>query len=528
MKKINYLILVIALLTFAGSCKKGFLSELQNDPNNPTDAVASVQLVLPGSITGLVNIVNSNGPYQSVGVWMGYWNYAGGYSFNSTVQNYVLDNTTPQVWRNYYRVLTNLNVIKQKSATTNTLANYGDISEILQAICFKNLVDAYNDVPYSDALQGQANFFPSYNKGSDIYDSLVLKMDNAIKDIQGNSSNADVIVPSSADDIMFNGDMQQWMRLANTIKLKLLVQQSAVAAKQAYINSEAQSTASAGYLTQDALVNPGYSGAQPSPMYGQFGVSPSGGVNGGFNYIRENVTVINFYKNTNDTRLGYFAGKNGTQPNDPPGAPSNDYYSDILPIDKAQYNGDVLGIQSTPTANSSGIGPGIAQSPSQAAVMITAAESYFVQSEAVVRGYLTGDAKQLYQKGITASFEYLNVGGSPDAYAQTYYNQSNVANVSWPATMDAQIQAILTQKWAALNSINVYESWNDWRRTFGKGNGNSGYPVVPVSASPTNTQDHMPFRFYYPLEEPNTNSVNWLAAGGDKVNPFTDKIFWMP
>jgi hypothetical protein len=523
MKKIKFLIIALGLIICISSCKKGFLSELQNDPNNPTDAVASVQLILPGTLTSLVGTVNSTGPYQPMAVWLGYWNYAGGYSFNFTVQNYVMSNTSPQVWDNYYGILTNLNQIKIKATADAALSNYGAISDVLSALCYKNLVDAYNDIPYSQALQGQGNFFPAYDKASDIYDSLVLKLDNAISVIKGNLSGSDAVSPTT-DDIMFGGDMQQWLQLANTIKLKLLLQQSAVSGKQAYIKSEASSTDGVGYLQNDALVNPGYTSAQPSPMYGQFGIAPAGGVNGGFNYIRGNGTAIDFYKNTNDPRLAYFYGKNGTQPNDL----NNDFYSDLLPVDKSQYYGDVLGIQTTPTAASSGIGPGIVPNPSQSAVLMTAAESYFVQAEAVVRGYLTGNAQQLYQKGITASFEYLNVGNSPDSYAQTYYNQSDIPNVSWPAATNDQIRTIITQKWAALNSINPGEAWNDWRRTFGQGGANSGYPVVPVSESPTNTQAHMPFRLYYPLEEPNTNTANWKNAGGADVDPFTSKIFWMP
>jgi hypothetical protein len=527
MKKIIFLFLIAGILVTAG-CKKGYLTELQNNPNAPTTSAATVQLVLPGTLTDLVGVVNGTGPYQNIAVFLGYWNYAGGYSFNNSVQNYVMTNSSPEVWANYYGILTNLNVIHQQASASPTLVNYVAISNILEALCYKNLVDAYNDIPYSEALKGSGDLFPKYDKGSDVYDSLVASLDASMASIQANISNATAVTPTSNDDIMFGGNMHDWLLFANTIKLKLLVQQSAVSAKQSYIKTEAGSTASVGYLDHDALVNPGYTAAQPSPMYGQFGVAPSGGVNGDFNYIREGGYVIDFYKNTNDPRLGYFAGINGTQPNDPGGS-SNDYYSFSLPLNKANYNGDYQGIQTTPTANSSGIGPGIVQSPVQSAVMMTAAESYFVQAEAVVRGYITGDAEQLYHAGITASFEYLNVGNSPDTYAQAYYSQSNVANVTWPSSMDAQIQAILTQKWAALNSINVYESWNDWRRTFNPSI-NSGYPIIPLSKSPSLSPSitHMPFRFYYPASEPEYNKTSWLAAGGDQVNPFTSKIFWMP
>ncbi|HEY5461844.1 MAG TPA: SusD/RagB family nutrient-binding outer membrane lipoprotein [Hanamia sp.] len=526
MKKTIFLILITCLLITSG-CKKGFLSELQNNPNAPTTSAATVQLVLPGAITNLAGTVNGEGAYETVAVWMGYWNYAGGYSFNAPVQNYVLTNATPQVWDNYYGVLTNLNVIYQDASSTPSLANYAAISNILEALCYKNLVDAYNNVPYSHALKGQGDFFPSYDNGSDIYDSLVLNLDKDITSIQSNLSNASVITPTS-DDVMFGGNMNNWLLFANTLKLKLLVQQSAVTAKQSFITTEATKTASVGYLTTDALVNPGYTSAQPSPMYGAFGVAPAGGVNGSFNYVRSAGFAVDFYKTANDPRLAYFAGPLGTQPNDAGGS-SNDYYSATLPPAKANYYGDYMGIQSTNTSKSSGIGPGLIQNPGQSAVMMTAAESYFVQAEAVVRGYLTGNAQQLYQSGITASFEYLNIGGNPDTYAMAYYNQIGVANVSWPLTTAQQIQTIITQKWAALNGINNMEAWNDWRRTFNSGT-NSGYPAAPLSQSPSLSPSvtHMPFRFYYPLEEPNTNNAAWLQAGGDKVDPFTSKIFWMP
>ena len=61
------------------------------------------------------------------------------------------------------------------------------------------------------ALQGQGNFFPAYDKGSDIYDSLVLKLDGCNEYYyKVNLSNAGVIPPTT-DDIMFGGDMQQWL-----------------------------------------------------------------------------------------------------------------------------------------------------------------------------------------------------------------------------------------------------------------------------------------------------------------------------
>jgi SusD/RagB-like outer membrane lipoprotein len=526
MKKIFVYILIISLI--GSSCGKSFITNLQNNPNSPTNSAATPPLVLPGTLTGLANILNGagvSGGYQFQAAWFGYWNYSGGYSFNQTAQEYVVTNSSPQVWDNYYGDLANLNVIMQFAATNKTYQNYGAIADVIAVICYQNLVDAYNDIPYSQSLKGVGNFFPSYDKGSNIYDSLTVRLDNAIAELQ--SPPASAAVPGG-EDIMFRGNLSLWAKFANTVKLRLLLRESAVSAKQAMITSEIAKTASVGYLTTNAMVNPGYNAAQQGPLYGAFGVSTGGGLNGSYNYIRAGGYALNFYITTSDPRLGYFYSGKGQDPTNGNMSTYGDYYAALnaTPTNTSDYYGDMLGIQVTQPAKGSGIGPGINFSAGQSAVIMTAAESYFVQAEARVRGYITSgpSAQALYQAGITASFEFLGVGGStgdPDAAATAYYSQPNVANVSWPAATIDQIQAIITQKWAALNGINNAEAWNDWRRT--------GFPVVPISKSPTlPATSHIPYRYYYPAEEPTTNAAAWSAAGGDKVDPFNSKIFWMP
>lgn len=525
MKKLLFFTIIVVLV--GSGCSKSFLTSLQNNPNSPTSSAATPPLILPGTLTSLVSIVNGtgfSGGYQGQAAWMGYWNYSGGYSFNQTVQEYVMTNGAPQLWDNYFGILTNLNVIKQNAnATPGTYGEYGAIADVLEAICFQNLVDVYGDIPYSHALQGSGDFFPSYDKQSDVYDSLVVKLDAAISTLSNPS--ASEAIPGS-DDIMFQGSLSQWAKFANTVKLRLLIRESNVSAKQSSIISEIANTSSVGYLSQNALVNPGYSTAQQGPMYSAFGVSTSGGLNGTFNYIRAGGYALNFYFSNNDPRISYFYCANGQDPtNANKGVYGvsgyGDYYSDTASLTTTRYNADYLGIQATAPTKGSGIGKGLITAANQSAVMMLASESYFLQAEAILRGYITtGNAQTLYQKGITASFEYLNVGADPDALATTYYSQSNLPNVTWPSALADQIQAVIVQKWAALNGISNAEAWNDWRRT--------GFPDVPLSKSPTlPSTSHIPYRYFYPNEEPTTNPVAWKAAGGDQIDVYNTKIFWM-
>ncbi len=539
MKKLHIITFLLAVLIM-GSCKKSFIESLQNNPNTPSTGVVNPpNLILPPTLTNLAIASNSYGvntSYEDQAAWLGYWNYSAGYSFNSPVQDYIMSNTAPELWDNYYGILTNLNYIVTTTAGETNYANYNAIANVVEAICYANLVDLYNDIPFSQALQANANFFPKYDDASGIYDTLVARLDAAMTSINANLSNAAVVTPGN-DDVLFAGNMTNWLQFANSVKLRLLIHESAVTTKQSYLQTEAAATSSYGYLTTDALVNPGYSSSQPNPMYGGFGLSPSGSINGEYTYIKANQTAINFYYNTNDPRVGYFYAANNVTPTNP------NYFNPPYPIvftesSTTGYSGDNLGSQGsitlpgTDTAIGSGIGSGLIQAASQGAVIMLAAESNFLQAEATLYGWLPGGAtaaQTLYQNGITASYLYLNVGGSSAAAttaAQTYYNQ-NLPWVAFPTTAstDSLVHTILEQKWAALNGTTVSEVYTDWRRTFNSAS-NTGYPIVPASTSAP--ESHMPFRYYYPLEEINSNNVSWAAAGGASVDPFNTKIFWMP
>ncbi|WP_262712549.1 SusD/RagB family nutrient-binding outer membrane lipoprotein [Arachidicoccus ginsenosidivorans] len=152
---------------------------------------------------------------------------------------------------------------------------------------------------------------------------------------------------------------------------------------------------------------------------------------------------------------------------------------------------------------------------------IKASFNYLEQGE-------TGSLVQSLINGIGDTIQ-LNVNANVNQYFED--NEENyLVNID-SAKNDAQkLEAIITQKYIASNQVFGLEAWNEFRRT--------GYPKS--SASPLNNAvnsfvsllsqstaaNKLPNRIRYPQSEQTYNEKNWKAAGGDKINVFTDKIFW--
>ncbi len=489
-------ILIIAVLFATGitSCKKDYLS-LEVNPNTPS--VATPQFLLAGALKVAADIVNQD--YSNYAVWGGYWTSSGNYVPSPQLQQYQFTTDNYQVFSPLYTNLTNFNNLIAASSTAD-LANFKAIGIIMKAYDFEELVDVYNDVPYSQAFQASTNFFPAYDKGQDIYNDLVKQLDAAIALIGANPT----ATSPGKSDIVFQGNMANWQKFANTLKLRLAIRQSNLGTNAA--QADLASTSAVGYIdgTFEADVNPGYAnsdsnGGQESAFWAAYGFDQNGNPTGSNIYYRANAFFVNLLGIYNDPRLNeYFAL---TQPpNTPSGTPAS--------IIRGNIFGDAGALQNTYT---SAIGPGLLKSATQNAVIFSSAESLFLQSEAAVRGWITGDPKALYQAAITASFAAVGASG-----ATTYYSQPGIVNVNWDASTD-KIQAIVTQKYISLIGYGNLEAYNEIRRT--------GYPVgVPVSIDPKRAGNTNPSRVFYPTSEYKQNAANVGKEG--TINIFTSKIFW--
>jgi hypothetical protein len=512
MKKYISLIAVFLTVGIAG-CKKDYLS-LENNPNQPSQTTPD--LALPAAEVNAAFIVQAG--YPEYGIWGGYWTTSGNYVPNQATNEFQLTTgsfTLPDgnsLWNDLYLNLSNLNTLQTLAAAAPATANYQAISMILKAYDYEQLVDNYNNVPYSQTFDPK-NITPAYDNGIDIYHDLGKQLDAAIALI--NKSTA-AIGPTTSD-VIFGGDMGAWKKFANTLKLRLAIRVSTKYPGDALITDLA-STAAEGYLDgstdaqnsdptkrlTQAAVNPTYTGSnsgsgssQQNPFYNTYGNDITGNPTFGNVYYRANTYAINFYKTNNDPRIAVFYAPNAG----------------------GKFQGNVFGDTQTTLQNpgTSPIGPGLLIAPTQNAIIFSGAESLFLQAEALLDGFnigTTGPAtpQAAYEAAITASFESL---GLTDADATTYFSQA-INNVSYTTSSNKQT-AILTQKWAALNGLFNLEAYNEYRRT--------GIPNLPSSIDPAAISTTLPSRILYPTSELSTNAANLGKQGA--ISPFTSKIFWV-
>jgi hypothetical protein len=135
--------------------------------------------------------------------------------------------------------------------------------------------------------------------------------------------------------------------------------------------------------------------------------------------------------------------------------------------------------------------------PTHPVVFMSAAESKFLQAEAVERYGVPGDAEALYQEGIETNFEKHGVSGADALYGP-----------GGPYEYDG-IESIIFQKWIACANFNALESHFERLRT--------GYPDH-FTITPNNiTGGVFPRRLPYTSTELSNNAVNLNAIGGQKT-----------
>merc|ERR1711977_662403 len=355
-----------------------------NDPlNDPIESQVTPDLILAGAMTGSFpsqsNNMNRLGNVM-MNNWAGNINaFTGG--FNEEYQLIITSTFYNFIWDGIYLNVANFQAMID--ADFENYENHKAIAKIMKSYYMQYVVDLYGDAPYTEAFQGGDNPTPTYDDDMEIYRALITEVDEALALIDNNT---DLTNPVGSEDVVYNGNMTNWVTFANTLKLRILMRQSTLAETDgetaSYLATQFQALQDASFITTTATINPGYANdtGRQNPFYGTYG----------FNVDGSQTTTNRFI---------------------------------VASLYAEQYLDGIL---------------------------FSAAESFFLQSEAVFRGYIAGDAKGLFQDGIRSSFDQLGIADQAEAYIT---NSDGVDEIGWDGSAN-KIEAIMTQKWIATNGIN--------------------------------------------------------------------------
>jgi hypothetical protein len=393
------------------------------------------------------------------------------------------------------------------------------LANVLWVLVFHRVTDYWGPIPYFNA--GVPGNTVPYDPQDQIYDDFFKRLAAAVAVLKTKTTEK----PYGDFDIMYAGDVNKWLKFANTLRLRLALRISKVDPARA--KTEAEAAVADGTLTDspgdDAYVKRSLTGDDNNGL----------SIMSDWNEFRMSATMESVLKGYSDPRMPvYFlpAQKTGTFEGERNGLTATQLTQAVNLHDANSHAG--------PRWASPSYG-GLATYLSTPQNVMATAEAYFLRAEGALLGWNMGaTAQTLYEAGITNSLKqwgitdptvinnYINSMSTPIA-PNDYLNSPPVTNipVKWdPANINVQLEQVALQKWLATFPDGM-EAWADYRRSHVL----KLYPVAN-SDNPdiTNTTTQWIRRIPFLLSETQNNKAAVDAAlpllnGPDKI---TTPLWW--
>ena len=491
-KRINLKLLVLAVgLLVLPACTKDF-EEINTNPNVPN--TVTPDLLLPNIIRNSANQVTN----ESWGIGNIVVQHTAKIQFVN--EDRYLWGEQNGVWNTMYNTLRDVNNMYKFASQANPVQkNYQAIALIMRSWIFSVLTDAYGDVPYSEAIKGKEKvYFPKYDKQEDIYAGILAEL----KEANTLLSTANEPVRG---DILFDGNINKWKKLANSLQLRYQMRisnkRNVAADMQAILANPAATPIFESNADNAALK---YLSAPPNnfPLYNSR--------IGSLNEFRLSKTLGDKLTSLNDSRLTVFA-----RPTVASVTAGNPQYvgvpNGLDDVAALEYNGGTQNISrvgeayyidgfGTPSDRELNIAKGI---------IMNYAELQFILAEAAHKGLISTGiaANEYYERGIVASFDYYGL-----TVPAGYLVRPGVAFEA-----GKELELIGTQKWISLFYSGL-EAWFDWRR--------SGFPNLQPGPSNLNN-NKIPVRYLYPGNEFTLNSSAVTEAiNRQGPNDINTPVWW--
>jgi hypothetical protein len=472
--KTIYQFILSGLLLATASCKKE-LAGVNKNPNatenpQPDYLLTAAEKITADAYWGVDNNLNSSLLFIQHWAKIQY----------TDPDRYIFNNSSfTSLWSKLYgQSITDLNkIIAIADQQQNN--NYKGVALTLRSWAFQLLTDAYGDVPYTQAGKIDSFLTPAYDAQRDVYLGL-------LSDLKKAQGLLDPAGPGIGGDAIYGGKIASWKKLVNSLRLRIalrIADQEPTLAKQ--VLTDIQSEGGVYFQSNADLAALIY---QDSPN--QNPVSLTFDTRQDY---RISKTIVDRLAALNDPRLPVYAQATEDAPHGYVGVPNGLLTADAnsLGLSKTSRPGDYF------------------RAPHAPAVIVSFAEVEFGLSEAVSRGFITGDAADLYKQGVLASLDQYGIDdatvtGNYLAQASVQYNAANYK------------QSIGNQKWIALFGQGL-EAFAEWRRL--------DYPqLAPAVAGTLNGK--MPVRFIYPGSEQTLNGDNYKKAVQDQGADLLTTRLW--
>ncbi|MEY3179380.1 MAG: hypothetical protein RJB42_1623, partial [Bacteroidota bacterium] len=499
--------LVVLFALSLGSCTKNtnlFDLDINVDPNNPTQG--SVKLLLPEAQRNMAGWVQGLSGTQ-MGM-MGQIGNSDSYGLGA--------NGFYGSWTSFYTGWGKDvdEIIKAAKAAGNK--PYLGVAQAMKAYGFSMMVDLFGTVPFTEAFGGNAatsNINPKFDDGPTIYAECYKLLDSAIANL--NAASTIGISP----DIMYSGSKANWIRFANSVKLRMLIT-SRRANTSAKSQIEAALNPTGGLITGTSNDFTWKYGSQINPELRHPWYTAAYLASQDFSYLEVDMMFNMFL--AKDPRFPFYYRRqttyvlNQNNPTDKGATPVQGAYlvlnpdawtkginAGLLSPTKAdtqylagffgRYRGDQSGVpQDQDYRTAPGVypaaglyddrskAPTLLRSPANQGKgdgifpMITSWMIKFWKAEAEL-AYSFGDPRKTAEEAVREHIAYVsNFGTSKDANAKAVtagevnaYVTNFLAEYDAAPTNEAKMNKVLYQAWIA-GWGNGYEAYNAFRRT--------GYP----------------------------------------------------
>ena len=510
MKRNNYtLILVFFTALVLGSCTKDFDS-INTDPTKGNSIAPGQQLA---AAAYYLNGGRETG-YPNLYLFMPRVQYICGSWGMRTGSKYIRDDFyNERPWEIFYgKSIKQLADMITRCKDDASLVNYVAAGRILKVYIFSILTDCYGDVPYKQAGMAYYDklYTPVYNTQQEIYTDFFQELTAA-------NNQFDAAKDPISNDIVFQGSIDKWKKLGNSLRLRLGMRLSKIDPGTAA--KEVQAAIAGGVMKGNEdnfkLIHENFN----FPDLRGNGLSQALQEDQTYNYTLGDSTFVEYLKREKDPRIGAFfinrdaAGNDITATTNYNPVPSGQYWWDdwkdsTFPNGKTIPQGNKFCKINTPFYQF------------QASFLhMGYAEVELLLAEAAARKWTADDANAHYQQGIRAAMKQLEMYPGMAPIDGQLVDNFVTAHTLIP---DSALKQINMQKWVALFP-NGYEAFANQRR--------SGFPVLAniVDVGNESETGKTPFkRLFYPGTEAYNNTANYQDAlkriGGK--NDWMKPVWW--